>query len=125
MNRLITSIIILAVMIAGCVGSVVWVNSFTERIDSKINEVELAFTENDLEKSSQAARELQEEWDTFLKYSIFVNDLGHAIELTSAISEVYSFALEGNEEIYASCDRVQAQMKLFRDMQTPTIWKIL
>lgn len=125
MNRLITSIIILVVMTAGCIASVVWVNAFTERIDSKINEVEQAFTENDIEKSSQAARELQEEWDTFLKYSIFVNDLGHAIELTSAISEVYSFALEGNEEIYASCDRVQAQVKLFRDMQTPTLWKIL
>ncbi len=125
MSRLVTSIIILVVMSAGCFGSVIWVNTFTDRINSYVDEVEQAFIDEDTERSAKAAEELQNEWNKFIKYSIFVNDLGHAVEITSSIAEVYSFAQEANEELYASCDRVQAQIKLFREMQTPTFWKIL
>ncbi len=125
MNRLITSIAILAAMSIGSAASVMWVNIFTDRINGYIEEVEQAFTDNDIEKSAQAAEELQNEWNKFISYSIFVNDLGHAVEITSSIAEVYSFAQEGNEELYASCDRVEAQIRLFKEMQTPTLWKIL
>lgn len=125
MNRLITSIAILVVMSAGCIASVIWVNTFTERLNGYIQEVEQAFTDKDTEKSAKAAQNLQKEWDKFINCSIFVNDLGHAVEITSSIAEVYSFAQEANEELYASCDRVEAQIKLFKQMQTPTLWKIL
>ncbi len=125
MNRLIISILILGVMSIGCVASVIWVNTFTERVNSYIEEVEQAFTDNDIERSAKAAEQLQNEWNSFISYSIFVNDLGHAVEITSSIAEVYSFAQEGNEELYASCDRVEAQIRLFKEMQTPTLWKIL
>ncbi len=125
MNRLIISILILGVMSIGCIASVMWVNTFTERINSYIEEVEQAFTDNDIERSAQVAEQLQNEWNSFISYSIFVNDLGHAVEITSSIAEVYSFAQEGNEELYASCDRVEAQIRLFKEMQTPTLWKIL
>lgn len=125
MNRLIISILILAVMSIGCIASVMWVNTFTERVNGYIGEVEQAFTDKDIEKSAKAAEQLQNEWNRFISYSIFVNDLGHAVEITSSIAEVYSFAQEGNEELYASCDRVEAQIKLFKEMQTPTLWKIL
>ncbi len=125
MNRLIISILLLVVMSIGCIASVIWVNTFTERINSYIEEVEQAFTDNDIERSAQVAEQLQNEWNSFISYSIFVNDLGHAVEITSSIAEVYSFAQEGNEELYASCDRVEAQIKLFKEMQTPTLWKIL
>lgn len=112
-------------MVAGCIGSLVWTNSFTEKIIEMTNEVEQAFTDNDTETAIRVAKELRDEWDKFLNFSIFANDLGHTIELTSAISDVYAYAQENNEELYASCDRVEAQIKLFKDMQTPTIWKIL
>ncbi len=125
MSRLVTSIAILAVMSIGCAASVAWVDTFTDRLSSHVDEVEQAFIENDTERSVKAAETLRSEWDEFIKYSIFVNDLGHAVEITSSIAEVYSFAQEANEELYASCDRVQAQIKLFKDMQIPTIWKIL
>ncbi len=125
MNRLIISILLLVVMSIGCIASVIWVNTFTERINSYIEEVEQAFTDNDIERSAQVAEQLQNEWNSFISYSIFVNDLGHAVEITSSIAEVYSFAQEGNEELYASCDRVEAQIRLFKEMQTPTLWKIL
>lgn len=125
MNRLIISISILAAMSIGCIASVMWVNAFTERVTGYIEEVEQAFTDKDIEKSAKAAEQLQNEWNKFIGYSIFVNDLGHAVEITSSIAEVYSFAQEGNEELYASCDRVEAQIKLFKEMQTPTFWKIL
>lgn len=125
MSRLITSIAILAVMSIGCAASVAWVDTFTDRLNGYVDEVEQAFVENDTERSVKAAETLRSEWDEFIKYSIFVNDLGHAVEITSSIAEVYSFAQEANEELYASCDRVQAQLKLFKDMQIPTIWKIL
>ncbi len=125
MSRLVTSIAILAVMSIGCAASVAWVDTFTDRLSSHVDEVEQAFIENDTERSVKAAETLRSEWDEFIKYSIFVNDLGHAVEITSSIAEVYSFAQEANEELYASCDRVQAQIKLFKDMQIPTICKIL
>ncbi len=125
MSRLVTSIAILAVMSVGCAASVAWVDTFTDRLSSYVEEVEQAFTEDDTERSVEAAETLRNEWDKFIKYSIFVNDLGHAVEITSSIAEVYSFAQEANEELYASCDRVQAQIKLFKDMQIPTLWKIL
>ena len=57
--------------------------------------------------------------------AILVNDLGHAIEITSSVAEIYSFAQEENEELYAACDRAEAQIEMFKSMQVPTIWKIL
>lgn len=125
MNRIITSIIILAVMSAGCFFSVGAVNSFSNKMSTKIDEVEQAYVDGDAEKCSRSAEELQEEWNGFLKYAILVNDLGHAVEITSSIAEVYSFAQEQNDELYAACDRAQAQIKMFKDMQIPTLWKIL
>ncbi len=125
MNRIIISIVILAVMSACCFASVGYVNSFSDKLCGKINEVEKAFEEYDKEKSSKAAEELQNEWNSFMDMAIFVNDLGHALEITSSIAEVYSFAQEQNEELYAACDRAQAQIEMFRDMQSPTLWKIL
>ncbi len=125
MNRIIISIVILAVMSAGCFFSVGYVYRFTDRICEKIDEVEKAFVEKDKERSSKAAEELQNEWNSFMDTAIFSNDLGHSLEITSSIAEIYSFAQEQNEELYAACDRAQAQINMFRDMQTPTIWKIL
>lgn len=125
MNRIIISIVILAVMSAGCFISVGYVDRLTDRLCEKIDEVEKAFVEKDKERSSKAAEELQNEWNGFLDMAVFANDLGLSIEITSSIAEIYSFAQEQNEELYAACDRAQAQIDMFRDMQTPTIWKIL
>ncbi|MCM1166079.1 MAG: DUF4363 family protein [Lachnospiraceae bacterium] len=125
MNRIIISVVILCVMSVCCFASVGVVNDFTDKLCAKIDEVEKAFEEQDKEKSSKAAEELQNEWSRFLDTAILVNDLGHALEITSSIAEVYSFAQEQNEELYAACDRAQAQIEMFRDMQTPTLWKIL
>lgn len=125
MNRIIVSIVILGVMSVCCFMSVGYVDSFTDKMCEKIDEVEQAFVEKDKERSSKAAEELQNEWNSFLNMVILVNDLGHSLEITSSIAEVYSFAQEQNEELYAACDRAQAQIKMFRVMQTPTLWKIL
>lgn len=125
MNRIIISIVILAVMSAGCFISVGYVDRFTERLCEKIDEVEQAFIDNDKERSSKSAEELRNEWIGFLDMAVLANDLGLSIEITSSIAEIYSFAQEQNEELYAACDRAQAQIDMFRDMQTPTIWKIL
>ena len=125
MNRLIVSIIILVVIAAGCFATVGIVDGFSDKLISKIDEVEQAFIDNDTQKCSQAAKELKDEWHKFMDYAILVNDLGHSLEITSAIAQVYSFAQEGNEELYAACDCAQALIEVFRDMQMPTIWKIL
>lgn len=125
MNRIIISIIILALLTVGCFASVGVVDKFVDKLSARIDEVEKAFEENDKERSSKAAEQLQNDWNSFLDTAILVNDLGHALEITSSIAEVYSFAQELNEELYAACDRAQAQLKMFRDMQTPTLWKIL
>ena len=125
MNRLVISIIILSVMTIGCIAAVFVVGHITDDMSETVSVIADRFTNGDSEGCIEAATELQEQWDIFLKYSILVNDLGHAVELTSAIAEVNSFARMGNEELYAACDRVQAQIKLFRDSQRPTFWKIL
>lgn len=125
MNRIITSIVILLILTAGSFAAVGAVNGFTDKISEMIDEVEKAFVEGDTQKCTEAAEALQDEWNEFMKYSVLVNDLGHALEITSSIAELYSFAQESNEEIYAACDRAQAQIKLFKDMQNPTFWKIL
>lgn len=125
MNRIIVSVVILIVMAVGCFWAVGFVDRFSDKLLDKIDEVEQAFVDNDTERSSKAAEELQNEWNVFMDYAILVNDLGHSLEITSAIAQVYSFAQEGNEELYAACDCAQALIEAFRDMQTPTLWKIL
>ncbi len=125
MNRIIISIVILIVIAGGCFWTVGIVDSFSDNMINKIDEVEQAFIAQDTERSAKAAGELQDEWNRFMDYAILVNDLGHALEITSAIAQVYSFAQEGNEELYAACDCAQALIKAFRNMQTPTLWKIL
>lgn len=125
MKRIITAIVILCVMSAGCFWSVGIVDKFTDKLFGLIEEVEDAFENGDTEKSSKAAENLQNEWTKFMDTAILVNDLGHSLEITSSIAEIYSFAQEGNEELYAACDRAAAQLEMFRSMQTPTFMKIL
>lgn len=125
MNRLILSVIILAAMAAGCFFSVYLTTEHTNRLSDYVDKVEQAHSEGDSEQASKYADELYQAWDKILHYSILVNDLGHAMEITSCIAEISSFAQSGDDELYAACDRAQAQLELFREMQTPTLWKIL
>ena len=125
MNRLITSIIILAVIAAGCFYSVYLTSDFTHSMSDCIDRIEQAYTNGDDRQAVKYAEQLHDQWDEILHYSILINDLGHAMEITSCIAEISSFAEAGDEELYAACDRAQAQLELFREMQTPTLWKIL
>ena len=129
MNRIIISIVLLAVMAAGCFGTIGIVHGFTDRLISKIDEVEQAFLADDTEKSSIAAEKLQQEWHSFMDYALLVNDLGHSLEITSAIAQICSFAgqdsSDSDKDLSAACDNARALIEVFRDMQTPTLWKIL
>lgn len=125
MNRLGVSIGILSVMAAGCTASVLATIHITARMSEQVDIVEQAFTAGDTERCVSAAKELTHIWDDMMHYSILINDLGHAVEITSSIAEIQSFAEDNNEEIYASCDRAQAQIEMFRDMHIPTFWKII
>ncbi len=125
MNRLGVSIGILSVMTAGCAAAVLTTNSITARMSEQVDIVEQAFNAGDTQRCISAAQELSRIWDDMMHYSILINDLGHAVEITSSIAEIQSFAEDENDEIYASCDRAQAQIKMFRDMQTPSFWKII
>lgn len=125
MKRIITAIVILSVMSAACFWSVTLVDNFVDKLLGMIEEVETAFEDEDMEKTSKAAENLHKEWTQFLDKAIFVNDLGHSVEITSSIAEIHSFAQEGDNELYAACDRAAAQLKMFRNMQTPTFMKVL
>ncbi len=125
MNRLAVSIGILAGMAVGCTASVIVTDRVTDLMSEKIDIIESSYESGDKERCTEAAEELWDIWDGMMHYSILINDLGHAVEITSSIAEVLSFAEEQNEELYASCDRAQAQIDMFREMQIPTLWKIL
>ena len=125
MNRFIVSVVLLTSMAAGCFYSVWLTAQHTDRLSGLIDMVEQYHTDNDDENALKYAQELKSSWDQILHYSILINDLGHAMEITSCIAEITSFAEEGDDELYAACDRAQAQLELFRQMQTPTLWKIL
>ena len=125
MNRFIVSVVLLTSMAAGCFYSVWLTAQHTDRLSGLIDMVEQYHTDSDDENALKYAQELKSSWDQILHYSILVNDLGHAMEITSCIAEITSFAEEGDDELYAACDRAQAQLELFRQMQTPTLWKIL
>lgn len=125
MNRLAVSISILSVMAAGCTASVITTDHISNKMSDMVDIVEQAFTDGDKEQCVAAAKELSDLWNNMMHYSILVNDLGHAVEITSSIAEIESFAEDQNEEIYASCDRAQAQIEMFKEIQQPTLWKIL
>lgn len=125
MKRIVISIVILACLAGLCVWSVVAVENKTHSLTDKIHEVEKAFQSSDTEKCVAAAKELQNEWKKFMDRAVLVNDLGHALDITSSIAEIYSFAQAENEELYAACDRAEVQIEIFKTMQLPTFWKIL
>ena len=125
MNRFIVSVVLLTSMAAGCFYSVWLTAQHTDRLSGLIDMVEQYDTETAYDDPLKYAQELKSSWDQILHYSILINDLGHAMEITSCIAEITSFAEEGDDELYAACDRAQAQLELFRQMQTPTLWKIL
>lgn len=112
-------------MAAGCFGSVFITVNKTNELSDLVDKVEKSHSDGNDESAQRYAEQLHDAWDSVLHYSILVNDLGHAMEITSCIAEISSFAEEGDDELYAACDRAQAQLELFREMQTPTIWKIL
>ena len=125
MKRIVTSIVILALLTGLCVWSVFTVHSKTDSLLDKIHAVEKAFEDKDSENCIKLADELQEEWKDFMDRSILINDLGHALDITSSIAEIRSFAEADNEELYASCDRAEVQIEIFKNLQLPTLWKIL
>lgn len=125
MSRLTISIILLIVMSAGCFLSVWAVNSEAEKLTGLVRQTEQAFIDGSDEDCVKYAAELAEEWAKFVNRSILINDLGHALEITSSIAEINSFAQDGNDELFAACDRAEAQVEMFRSMQSPTFWKIL
>ena len=125
MNRFIVSVVLLTSMAAGCFYSVWLTAQHTDRLSGLIDMGEQYHTDSDDENALKYAQELKSSWDQILHYSILINDLGHAMEITSCIAEITSFAEEGDDELYAACDRAQAQLELVRQMQTPTLWKIL
>ena len=125
MKRIVISAVILAVMFAGCFYSVGVSCDFAEKLIAQIHEVEDSYEKNDLETARNTAKQLNDEWRKFVDFSILINDLGHAIEITSSLAEIQSFAEDADDDIYAACDRAKAQIDMFKDMQLPTLWKIL
>lgn len=125
MKRIIMSIVILVLLAVMCGWSVTVVERKTESLTDKIHEIEEAFENDDSKKYIKAAEELQNEWEDFMNRAVLVNDLGHALDITSSIAEIYSFAQADNEELYAACDRAEVQIGIFKNMQLPTLWKIL
>lgn len=125
MKRIVISIVILVCLAGLCVFSVAAVEYKRNSLTDKIHEVEKAFQSSDTDKCVTAAKELQDEWKKFMNCAVLVNDLGHALDITSSIAEIYSFAQAENEEIYAACDRAEVQIEVFRTMQLPTFWNIL
>ncbi len=124
MKRIIISIVILTVLAVMCGWSVSVVERKASSLTDKIHEVEKAFGD-DSKKCLEVAEELQSEWEDFMNRAVLVNDLGHALDITSSIAEIYSFAQADNEELYAACDRAEVQIEIFKNMQLPTFWKIL
>ena len=125
MKRIVISSVILAVMFVGCFYSVKVTCDFTDKLINQIHEIEENYEKGNNERAESGAEQLKEEWEKFVDRSILINDLGHAVEITSSIAEIQSFAEDKDDEIYASCDRAKAQIDMFRDMQVPSIWKIL
>lgn len=125
MNRLIISVVLLSVMAAGCFYSVYLTTDHVNSLSDCIDRIEEAHSSGDRDAAVEYSGQLHDEWDSILHYSLLVNDLGHAMEITSCIAEISSFAQEGDDELYAACDRAQAQLELFQEMQTPSLWKIL
>lgn len=112
-------------MSVGCFISVKVMDNFTYKMSQTVSRVEETFENGDSGECVAAAEELKQMWYDFMDFSILVNDLGHAVEITSSVAEIESFARDNNNEIYAACDRAQAQIKMLRDTQSPTFWKIL
>ncbi len=125
MNRVIVSIILLASMAAGCFYSVYLTSKRTDELSELIDKIEQCHSDGEEEQAQEYAKQLKDSWDSILHYSLLVNDLGHAMEITSCIAEISSYVQEGDDNVYAACDRAQAQLDLFQQMQTPTLWKIL
>lgn len=126
MKRIVLSIVILAVIALLCCWSVYEVNHKTDCFLEKVHSVENAYQNGDTDAATEVADELQNDWEAFMDKSVLVNDLGHAVEITTSIADIYSFALsENEEEVYAACDRAEAQLSIFKTMQMPTLWKIL
>ena len=125
MKRIVISIVILVLLAGLCCWSVIAVESKTSSLTDKIHAVEMAYENGDTEKCIRVAEQLQNEWEDFMNRAVLVNDLGHALDITSSIAEIYSFAQADNEEVYAACDRAEVQIELFKNMQLPTFWKIL
>lgn len=125
MKRIVMSIVILVLLAVMCGISVNVVERKTQSLTDKIHEIEEAFENDDSDKYIEVAKELQNEWEDFMDRAVLVNDLGHALDITSSIAEIYSFAQADNEELYAACDRAEVQIGIFKNMQLPTLWKIL
>lgn len=125
MNRLAVSVGILIGLTTMSVGSIVLTDMFTDRMYKLVDEVEDAYERGDKQNCIEISEELNELWQDFMDFSLLLNDMGQAIEITSCVSEICSFAEEENDEIYAVCDKAQAQIELLRDTQFPTIWRVL
>lgn len=126
MKRIVISIVILSLIAVLCCWSVFEATRKTDGFVEKVGEVEKAYQNGEFEAAIEVAGELRSDWEQFMNRSVLINDLGHAVEITTSIADIYSFAQsENEEEVYAACDRAEVQLGIFKAMQLPTVWKIL
>lgn len=126
MKRIVISIVILSLIALLCCWSVFEATRKTDGFVEKVGEVEKAYQNGDTDAAIEVAGKLRSDWERFMNRSILINDLGHAVEITTSIADIYSFAQsENEEEVYAACDRAEVQLGIFKAMQLPTVWKIL
>lgn len=125
MKRIIISVVILALLAGMSVWSVVAVENKTQSLTDKIHEIEKAYENGDSKKCTKTAKALRDEWEAFIDRSVLINDLSYALDITSSISEIYSYAQANSDDIYAVCDKAEVQIAIFKTMQLPTFWKIL
>lgn len=125
MKRIITCLIIAAVIFAGGTAALFYTGSTADKITGELERIEACWQEGDKEGAMEAAREMEQCWESFRKLHMLIADNEHALEITMSMAKITDMLKRDNEEFLTECNVMSELISVYKQGQLPTFTNVL
>ncbi len=125
MNRVITSVCLMAAVIAYSIAAIFVIRHENSELIGIIDEISVFNQNGDSEKASAAAEVLSLEWYTFeRRMSVFVRD-DKLNTISASVARVKPYIEEANDELDAELQNISRQLTILYRTELPVWYNIL
>lgn len=122
MSRLIIAIVIFSLIIAGSCASVMYVSHTEKQLQTHLDKIVEAISNNDMQLAESLSQKFVEKWDKTETYFIMLIRHHNVDEITKYISRLTSYCkYENNGDLLADVNMVKTLLKRMSDDEKPKL----